>query len=52
MPVSSTYDGVIQAMGKGEMYSSMGPVFHEVSMEGNRIHVECSQAERIALCYK
>ena len=47
MPESFTYDGVIRAMETGEMYSSMGPVFKEVSIEGNRVHVECSEVERI-----
>jgi len=41
------YDAVIRAMETGEMYSSMGPVFHEVSMQGNKIHIECSEVERI-----
>ena len=47
MPESFTYDSVIGAMEKGEMYSSMGPVFNEVSMEGNKIHIECSEVEHI-----
>ena len=37
-----SYDKVIDAIEKGEMYSSMGPVFHEVSLEGDKLHVECS----------
>ncbi|MBQ2696121.1 MAG: hypothetical protein IJF61_02335 [Clostridia bacterium] len=47
MPESFTYDGVISAMETGEMYSSMGPLLYEVSMEGNKIHIECSEVERI-----
>ena len=47
MPESFTYDSVINAMEKGEMYSSMGPLFKEVSMEGNKIHIECSEVEQI-----
>ena len=42
-----TYDSVIQAMEKGEMYSSMGPLFKEVYMEGNKLYVKCSGVERI-----
>lgn len=42
-----TYDAVFRAMETGQMYSSMGPVFKEVSMEGNKIHIECSEVERI-----
>ena len=47
MPDDFTYDGVISAMEKGEMYSSMGPVFKEVSIEGNRLHIECSDVKDI-----
>lgn len=42
-----TYDSVIGAMEKGEMYSSMGPVFKEVSLVGNKIHVECSEVQSV-----
>lgn len=47
MPENFTYDSVIAAMETGEMYSSMGPVFKEISMTGNKIHIECSDVERI-----
>jgi len=47
MPESFTYDSVFDAMEKGEMYSSMGPVFKEISMQGNKIHIECSDVEKI-----
>ena len=47
MPDSFTYDSVINAMETGEMYSSMGPLFKEVSMIGNKINIECSDVERI-----
>ena len=47
MPEEFTYDAVIKAMETGQMYSSMGPVFKEVSMEGNKIHIECSPVTRI-----
>ena len=49
MPESFTYGSVISAMERGEMYSSMGPLFKEVSMSGNKIHIECSDVERIAV---
>lgn len=42
-----TYEAMIHAMETGEMYSSMGPKFREVSMEGNRIHIECSEVKSI-----
>ena len=47
MPESFTYDAIIDAMEKGEMYSSMGPLFKEVSMEGKKIHIECSEVAKI-----
>ena len=47
MPEEFTYEGIIKAMESGEMYSSMGPTFKEVSMEGNRIHIVCSDVSRI-----
>ena len=37
------YDRVISAMESGEMYSSMGPRFKEVSFDGKQVHVECSE---------
>ena len=49
MPKSFTYDGIIEAMESGNMYSSMGPEFKEISIEGNKIHVECSPVERIVI---
>ena len=49
MPESFTYSSIIDAMEKGEMYSSMGPVFKEISVEGNRIHIECSEVEQIII---
>ncbi len=42
-----TYDAVFHAMETGEMYASMGPRFHEVSIERNRVHVECSPVKHI-----
>lgn len=47
MPKSFTYDSIFEAMETGEMYSSMGPIFKEVSIEGNKIHIECSDVEKI-----
>jgi hypothetical protein len=47
MPDEFTYPSVIEAMEKGEMYSSMGPTFREVSVEDGRIHIECSPVSDI-----
>lgn len=44
-----SYDSVFSALEKGEMYASMGPAFSEISVEGNKVHVECSPVERIML---
>ena len=41
------YDTVINAMETGEMYSSMGPRFNEVSFDGKTVHVECSDVRAI-----
>ena len=49
MPTEFTYGAIIDAMEKGNMYSSMGPTFKEVSMEGNKIHIACSDVERITV---
>ncbi len=46
-PREFTYDAVIEAMEKGEMYASMGPVFREISLEGDILHVECSDVSHI-----
>ena len=49
MPEKFTYDSIINAMKKGQMYSSMGPVFKEISIDGNKVHIECSEVERIMM---
>lgn len=49
IPEEFTYDGVIEAMERGNMYSSMGPLFKEISLDGDRIHIECSEVEQIVL---
>lgn len=51
MPEEFTYDSIFSAMEKGAMYSSMGPLFREISVEGNKIHVECSEVDRIMVFY-
>lgn len=46
-----TYDNMIDAMEKGEMYSSMGPLFKEVSLEGDKLHIECSEVASICVYF-
>lgn len=47
MPESFSYSGVFEAMEKGEMYSSMGPTFKEISVDGDTVHIECSEVSHI-----
>ncbi len=47
MPEEFTYNSVFDALERGEMYSSMGPLFKEISMEGNKIHIECTDVIQI-----
>lgn len=49
MPESLEYSSVYEALEKGEFYSSMGPVFNEISFDGETVHVECSPVKRITL---
>ncbi|MBQ7841231.1 MAG: PHP domain-containing protein [Lachnospiraceae bacterium] len=42
-----TYEAVIGAMERGEMYASTGPVFQEISLEGSKLHIECSPVQSI-----
>ena len=51
MPDEFNYGSVIDAMKKGEMYASMGPLFKEVSIDGDKIHIECSDVKSIFVYY-
>ncbi|MBQ4259192.1 MAG: PHP domain-containing protein [Lachnospiraceae bacterium] len=51
MPEEFTYGGIIDAMEKGEMYSSMGPTFKEIYLEGDKLHVECSEVVQICVYF-
>lgn len=42
-----SYDYVIGAMEKGDMYCTMGPEIHSVSFDGETVHVECSPVKAI-----
>lgn len=44
-----SYSSVFEAMKKGEMYSSMGPTFREVSLDGDTLHIECSEVSEAYL---
>lgn len=47
MPKKFTYSEIIDAMETGEMYASMGPTISELSVEGDNLHVECSEVTHI-----
>ena len=42
-----SYNAVINAMEKGDMYASTGPAIKELSFEDGVVHVECSEAVKI-----
>ena len=44
-----TYDAVIAAMERGDMYASTGPLIREISVEDGTVRVECSPAKQIIL---
>ncbi len=46
---SLDYASVLAAMERGDMYSSMGPVFHSVRIEEDCVFIRCSEVERILL---
>lgn len=48
MTESFEYGAIMDAIEKGNMYSSMGPTINEVSIEGNKVHIECSPVRHIA----
>lgn len=42
-----SYTAVIEAMEAGEMYSTMGPTFKEITFDGSTLHVVCSDVSVI-----
>ena len=44
-----SYDSVIEAMEKGDLYASCGPEIHSLTWDGANIHITCSPAARIQL---
>jgi len=41
------YEKITDALVKGHFYASFGPEIHELWMEGNEVHVTCSDAKRV-----
>ncbi len=46
-----TYDSVIQALEQGNFYSSMGPAIHELTFDGNKVHIEADPAAQITMLF-
>ncbi|MBR2466745.1 MAG: PHP domain-containing protein [Clostridia bacterium] len=49
IPDEFTYSGVIDAMERGNMYASTGPLFHRVCVDGDTVHIECSDVSHAFL---
>lgn len=46
---SLTYENVVDSLMKGNFYASEGPVIKEFSIDGDKVHVECSEAVGITV---
>ena len=44
-----TYPAVIRALERGDFYASTGPVIKALTFQGEKIHLECSQASRVIM---
>ncbi len=44
-----TYPAVIEALEKGDFYSSMGPTITELTFDGSHVHIETSPAQQITM---
>ena len=44
-----TYPAVIEALEKGDFYSSMGPTIRELTFDGNRVHIETNPVRQITM---
>ena len=42
-----SYESVMEALEKGDLYSSCGPEIYELSWDGQNVHVKCSSCVRI-----
>lgn len=43
------YETLIKAMKAGNMYASQGPLIHELWLEDGKLHIICTDAERIVM---
>ncbi|MBQ4051372.1 MAG: PHP domain-containing protein [Oscillospiraceae bacterium] len=46
---SLTYEAVIDALEKGNFYSSMGPTINELTFDGSHVHIETEPAQQISM---
>lgn len=46
---SLDYNTVMDAFARGDFYSSTGPEIYDLYMEGNVVHISCSEAEKVFL---
>lgn len=44
-----TYPAIIDALEKGEFYSSMGPQIHELYIDGKHVHIETDPVKQIVM---
>ena len=44
-----TYPAVIEALEKGDFYSSMGPMIHELTFDGSHVHIETDPVRQITM---
>ena len=44
-----TYASVIEAMEKGNVYATCGPLIHSLTLEGNILRLTCTEAREVAL---
>ena len=47
-----SYESVIEALKSGSFYASSGPEIHSLTLEGDTVSVECSEARRISILYR
>jgi hypothetical protein len=43
------YETIINALENGDFYASQGPIIEELYIDGDEVHIKCSQAKYIAM---
>jgi hypothetical protein len=44
-----TYESVISALEKGDFYASTGPQIHSLTVDGDQLHIRCSDASSVTI---